>query len=69
VSAKRRKLEFDWSWLRSWFDLTGQERWFVGGILAIALVGLFARYLHLRSEKPAPYRPAVAEASAYKGAP
>lgn len=69
MSAKRRKLEFDWSWLRAWFDLTGDERLFVGGIIAIALVGLFARYLHLKNEKPAPYQPPGVEAMAQRGAP
>ena len=33
------------------------QRLFLAGILAIALVGLTARYIHLRNERPEPYRP------------
>ncbi|MBN1270331.1 MAG: hypothetical protein JXB04_12140 [Kiritimatiellae bacterium] len=43
--------------LRAWLALTEQERWFIAGILLIALVGLTARYLHLRAETPEPYVP------------
>jgi hypothetical protein len=38
----------------AWFQFTPQERVVIIGILAIALVGLTARYLHQRSLKPEP---------------
>ncbi len=37
--------------------LTLEERRLLLGILAIAMLGLAARYLHLRGEQPAPYQP------------
>ncbi len=49
--------------LPAWLDLTLQERKFLLGILAIALVGLAARYLHLRNQQPEPYRPAGVESA------
>ena len=50
----RKKSEVDLSWLRAWFDLAPDERKFLTGILAIALVGLVARYVHLKNQKPEP---------------
>jgi len=43
--------------LKAWFALTVQERWLLAGVLAVFLVGLAARYLHLRQESPEPYHP------------
>lgn len=57
MTAKRRRLEFDLRWLRAWFDLTAGEKKFVAGILAIALIGLVARYFHLKNLRPEPYQP------------
>ena len=60
----RKKSGVDLSWVRSWFDLAPDERKFVAGILAIALVGLVARYVHLKNQKPEPVTPeGVAQAS------
>lgn len=47
-----------------WFALTAEERGFLAGILAIALVGLTARYLHLRAQEAATVdAPAAVEAT------
>jgi len=46
--------------IRVWrmgFDLTIEERRLIVGILAIVLVGLTARYLSLRGERPDTYQP------------
>jgi len=48
-------------WVRAWFALTPEERRFIGGILLIFVIGLVARYMYLRSEKPEPYTPAGLE--------
>ena len=40
------------------FALTGEERLVLGALVAIALVGIVARYLHLKSEQAEPYQPA-----------
>lgn len=48
-------------WLRQLsylFILTREEQLFLAGILAIALVGIAARYHHLKNEKPEVYQPA-----------
>ncbi len=63
----RKRLEFDWAWLRSWFMLTADEKKVLAGIAAIVLVGLAARYLHLRNEQPEPYQPAGLEQDAPRG--
>jgi len=55
VKFRRTKSGIDLRWLRSWFALTPQERRYLAGVLAIAVVGLAARYIHLRTEKPEPY--------------
>ena len=39
------------------FTLTHEERLFLAGVLAIAVVGIAARYWHLKQEKPEPYQP------------
>ena len=39
------------------FTLTREEQVFLAGVLAIALVGIAARYWHLRHEKPEAYQP------------
>jgi hypothetical protein len=57
----RKKIEIDLQGLKAWFDLAPGERKALAGILAIALVGLMARYLHLRHESPEPYQPAGVE--------
>ena len=36
--------------IRRWFQLNHAERWWLGGILAIFLIGLIARQLHGRPE-------------------
>lgn len=43
-----------------WFALTPEERRFLAGILGLALLGLAARYVHLKREPPAPYTPPAA---------
>jgi hypothetical protein len=43
-----------------WFGLTAEEKRFLAGLLAIALTGLVARYVHLRREAAEPYQPAGA---------
>lgn len=40
--------------LAAWFALTREEQWLVAGILGLALLGLTARYRHLRQEQPDP---------------
>ncbi len=37
-----------------WFYLTKEERRLVLGILVLALIGLAARYMHLRNQRPDP---------------
>lgn len=46
---------------RLWFALTGEERLFLAGVLALALLGLTARYLHLRGQRAEPVAPPAAE--------
>ena len=43
------------------FELTAEERLFVLGLLAIVLVGLAARYAHLRRQRAESYTPAGVE--------
>ena len=57
------KAPYPWRVVRSWFVLTPQELLFLGGVLAILLIGLVARYLHLKSEQAEPYTPAGLEAA------
>lgn len=47
--------------LRLWFGLNTEERLLVAGLLAVILVGLAARYHHLRRQQADPYRPAGLE--------
>jgi hypothetical protein len=61
MPKRRKRLEIDLQWLKAWFDLAPGERGALAGILAIALVGLVARYLHLKREAPEPYQPAGVE--------
>lgn len=42
---------------RLWFHLTHDERKLVVFILALFLVGLTARYIHLRQQQPDPVEP------------
>ena len=44
--------------LAACFALTRQEKLLLGGILAIAAVGLTARYVYLHNQKTESYRPA-----------
>jgi hypothetical protein len=53
MTAKRER-ELKEGPLKWWFYLTEIERWLVLGILAIALTGLTARTLHLRSQQADP---------------
>ncbi len=64
-----RGRNIDLSWLRSWFDLAPGERKFLAGILAIALVGLVARYVHLKNQKPGPVDPPGVGQAARAGGP
>ena len=41
----------------------------MAGILVIALVGLVARYVHLKNQKPDPATPAGVEQSGRRGEP
>lgn len=43
--------------LKACFDLSLAERRFLLGLLVIFCLGLGARWLHLRSARPAPYTP------------
>ena len=47
---------------RRWLWLSPEEAMVVGGILAIALVGLLARHLHLRSQTAEDAEPPAVEA-------
>lgn len=38
--------------LRAWFTLTPQEQRLLLGVLALTLIGLTARYWHLRNQQP-----------------
>lgn len=40
-----------------WFALTPEEQRFLAAVLALALLGLGARYWHLKHERPDPYAP------------
>ncbi len=53
--------------LASWLGLTYQERVMIAMVLGIALVGLAARYLHLKGERPVPYDPGSPAAVDQKG--
>lgn len=57
VIRKRQKLELDLAWLRNWFVLTADEKRVIALIVAIAIVGVIARYLHLRGERADAYEP------------
>jgi len=48
----RKKLEIDLGWLKPWFDLTVDERKLLGAILVLAVIGLTARYVHAKRQKP-----------------
>ena len=54
---KVKGTKWDARWVRAWFTMTPDERLFVAGILAIALVGLSARYWHLKHQQAEPYEP------------
>lgn len=41
--------------MAGWFAMTSQERLFVLVVVTIALIGLAARYYHLKHQKSAPY--------------
>lgn len=67
MKTAQGKSGVDLRWLRSWFDLAPDERTFVAGILAIALVGLVARYVHLKNQKPEPIAPEGVEQAGREG--
>lgn len=67
MKSGREKSKIDLNWLRSWFGLAPDERKFVAGILAIALVGLVARYVHLKNQKPEPIAPQGVEQAGHDG--
>lgn len=51
----RKRLEMDWAWLRACVDFTPQEKILLAGVLAVALIGLTARWwILVRSRPPAP---------------
>ena len=54
---KIKGAKWDARWLRAWFSTTPDERLVVAGILAIALIGLTARYWHLKHQAAEPYPP------------
>ena len=54
---KIKEAKWDARWLRAWFSMTPDERLVIAGVLTIALVGLSARYWHLKHLKPEPYEP------------
>jgi hypothetical protein len=56
-----KKSDIDLRWLKAWFDLAPDERKLVAGILAIALVGLVARHMHLKNQKPESIAPEIAQ--------
>ncbi|MBU1693826.1 MAG: hypothetical protein KJ726_02310 [Verrucomicrobia bacterium] len=60
---QRTKELISTNWARAWFALTPEERRFIGGILLIFVIGLVARHIYLRSEKPEPYSPAGLEST------
>jgi len=47
--------------LQASFWLTGQEKRYILVICALALLGIAARYFHLKNEKPEVYAPAGIE--------
>ncbi len=51
MSAQPGNATDDAAW-KLWLYLTRQERWLVLVILLLALIGLTARYIHLRSQDP-----------------
>lgn len=51
IGFMARASRSQWS---SWFGLTREERWLVAGILALAVLGLCARYVHRRQQTPEP---------------
>jgi hypothetical protein len=61
VAEKEKDDRRRWLALIGWFRLSPEERGFIGGILLIALIGLVARHLHLRSQRADRYQPAGLE--------
>ncbi len=55
------KKKIEQNFLHAWFAMTHHERLFLGGILLILLVGITARYFHLKNEKPERYDPFALE--------
>jgi len=46
-----------WRALTNCFVLTESERWVLAGIMAIVMLGLVSRYIHMRTQTAAPYQP------------
>ncbi len=51
--------------VRLWFGLTASERLYIAVVLLIALIGLAARYAHLKKERSEPFDPAELEQKEY----
>ena len=62
MTGKRKSI------LVAWFALTREEQWLVAGVLGLALIGLTARYLHLRNVQPDPVDVSEWAAPAHPGA-
>jgi hypothetical protein len=62
-----KKTEMDLRWLKAWFDLAPDERKLAVGILAIALVGLLARYVYLKHQTPEPIEPDIVASTGRAG--
>ncbi|MEM7393674.1 MAG: hypothetical protein AAF492_15120, partial [Verrucomicrobiota bacterium] len=58
LSARSSEWSRRVAWLRNWFVLTPQDRWLIGGILLIALIGLTVRFFHMKAKPVEPDRPA-----------
>jgi hypothetical protein len=56
-------------YLMAWFYLNPKERLYLVLVILIALIGITARHLHLKSEKAVSYHPEGIEQSATGGYP
>jgi hypothetical protein len=62
MSSQRRLI------LQAWWALTREERWLVASIVGLSLLGLTARYLHLRGQTPTPLDPPARSVLFHEGA-
>ena len=58
-----------WTRIKTVLDLAPQERKIILGILAIALIGLIARYVHLSRQDIEFYQPTGIEPTDSRGTP